>query len=161
MRSKNIHKKLISVFKASGSPIRRKLSSSSGIYFIELFYVIETEEDTSHVKPWSSLVDTPVSIKSPEQEEQEPEEQEQKSNLQAVQNNMQITQTSNKQYTYSTHNQLRRQRSFSQHSFQTSVDNNNNTTTAEKSSSEPLYYTHKSLETSRNDSNKLSLLHDL
>lgn len=156
MRSKNIHKKLISVFKASGSPIRRKLSSSSGIYFIELFYVIETEEDTSHVKPWSSLVDTPVSIKSPEQEEQE-----QKSNLQAVQNNMQITQTSNKQYTYSTHNQLRRQRSFSQHSFQTSVDNNNNTTTAEKSSSEPLYYTHKSLETSRNDSNKLSLLHDL
>ena len=158
MRSKNIHKKLISVFKASGSPIRRKLSSSSGIYFIELFYVIETEEDTSHVKPWSSLVDTPVSIKSPEQEQ---EEQEQKSNLQAVQNNMQITQTSNKQYTYSTHNQLRRQRSFSQHSFQTSVDNNNNTTTAEKSSSEPLYYTHKSLETSRNDSNKLSLLHDL
>lgn len=156
MRSKNIHKKLISVFKASGSPIRRKLSSSSGIYFIELFYVIETEEDTSHVKPWSSLVDTPVSIKSPEQEEQE-----QKSNLQAVQNNMQITQTSKKQYTYSTHNQLRRQRSFSQHSFQTSVDNNNNTTTAEKSSSEPLYYTHKSLETSRNDSNKLSLLHDL
>lgn len=156
MRSKNIHKKLISVFKASGSPIRRKLSSSSGIYFIELFYVIETEEDTSHVKPWSSLVDTPVSIKSPEQEEQE-----QKSNLQAVQNNIQITQTSNKQYTYSTHNQLRRQRSFSQHSFQTSVDNNNNTTTAEKSSSEPLYYTHKSLETSRNDSNKLSLLHDL
>ena len=156
MRSKNIHKKLISVFKASGSPIRRKLSSSSGIYFIELFYVIETEEDTSHVKPWSSLVDTPVSIKSPEQEEQE-----QKSNLQAVQNNMQITQTSNKQYTYSTHNQLRRQRSFSQHSFQASVDNNNNTTTAEKSSSEPLYYTHKSLETSRNDSNKLSLLHDL
>ena len=156
MRSKNIHKKLISVFKASGSPIRRKLSSSSGIYFIELFYVIETEEDTSHVKPWSSLVDTPVSIKSPEQEEQE-----QKSNLQAVQNNMQITQTSNKQYTYSTHSQLRRQRSFSQHSFQTSVDNNNNTTTAEKSSSEPLYYTHKSLETSRNDSNKLSLLHDL
>lgn len=161
MRSKNIHKKLISVFKASSSPIRRKLSSSSGIYFIELFYVIETEEDTSNVKPWSSLVDTPVSIKSPEQEEQEQEEQEQKSNLQAVQNNMQITQTSNKQYTYSTHNQLRRQRSFSQHSFQTSVDNNNNTTTAEKSSSEPLYYTHKSLETSRNDSNKLSLLHDL
>ena len=88
MRSKNIHKKLISVFKASGSPIRRKLSSSSGIYFIELFYVIETEEDTSHVKPWSSLVDTPVSIKSPEQEEQEPEEQEQKSNLQAVRNNI-------------------------------------------------------------------------
>ena len=161
MRSKNIHKKLISVFKASGSPIRRKLSSSSGIYFIELFYVIETEEDTSHVKPWSSLVDTPVSIKSPEQEEQEQEEQEQKSNLQAVQNNMQITQTSNKQYTYSTHNQLRRQRSFSQHSFQTSVDNNNNTTTAEKSSSEPLYYTHKSLETSRNGSNKSSLHHDL
>ena len=161
MRSKNIHKKLVSIFKASGSPIGRKLSSSSGISFIELFYVIETEEDTSHVKPWSSLVDTPVSIKSPEQEEQEPEEQEQKSNLQAVQNNIQITQTSNKQYTYSTHNQLRRQRSFSQHSFQTSVDNNNNTTTAEKSSSEPLYYTHKSLETSRNDSNKLSLLHDL
>ena len=161
MRSKNIHKKLISVFKASSSPIRRKLSSSSGIYFIELFYVIETEEDTSNVKPWSSLVDTPVSIKSPEQQEQEQEEQEQKSNLQAVQNNMQITQTSNKQYTYSTHNQLRRQRSFSQHSFQASVDNNNNTTTAEKSSSEPLYYTHKSLETSRNDSNKLSLLHDL
>ena len=156
MRSKNIHKKLVSIFKASGSPIGRKLSSSSGISFIELFYVIETEEDTSHVKPWSSIVDTPVSIKSPEQEEQE-----QKSNLQAVQNNMQITQTSNKQYTYSTHNQLRRQRSFSQHSFQTSVDNNNNTTTAEKSSSEPLYYTHKSLETSRNDSNKLSLLHDL
>ena len=156
MRSKNIHKKLVSIFKASGSPIGRKLSSSSGISFIELFYVIETEEDTSHVKPWSSIVDTPVSIKSPEQEEQE-----QKSNLQAVQNNMQITQTSNKQYTYSIHNQLRRQRSFSQHSFQTSVDNNNNTTTAEKSSSEPLYYTHKSLETSRNDSNKLSLLHDL
>ena len=160
MRSKNIHKKLVSIFKASGSPIGRKLSSSSGISFIELFYVIETEEDTSHVKPWSSLVDTPQSIKSPG-EEQEEQEQEEKSHLQEEQDNRQITQTSNKHDTYSPHNRLRRQRSFSQHSFQTSVDNNNNTTTAEKSSSEPLYYTHKSLETSRNGSNKSSLHHDL
>ena len=145
MRSKNIHKKLVSIFKASGSPIGRKLSSSSGISFIELFYVIETEEDTSHVKPWSSLVDTPQSIKSPGEEQEE-------------QDNRQITQANNKHDTYSPHNRLRKQRTFSQHSFQTSIESNN---TTEKSSSTPLYYTHKSLETSRNGSNKSSLHHDL
>lgn len=145
MRSKNIHKKLVSIFKASGSPIGRKLSSSSGISFIESFYVIETEEDTSHVKPWSSLVDTPQSIKSPGEEQEE-------------QDNRQITQTSNKHDTYSPHNRLRKQRTFSQHSFQTSIESNN---TTEKSSSTPLYYTHKSLETSRNGSNKSTLHHDL
>ena len=157
MRSKNIHKKLVSIFKASGSPIGRKLSSSSGISFIELFYVIETEEDTSHVKPWSSLVDTPQSIKSPG-EEQEEQEQEEKSHLQEEQDNRQIAQASNKHDTYSPHNRLRRQRTFSQHSFQTSIESNN---TTEKSSSTPLYYTHKSLETSRNGSNKSTLHHDL
>ena len=145
MRSKNIHKKLVSIFKASGSPSVRKLSSSSGISFIELFYVIETEEDTSHVKPWSSLVDTPQSIKSPGEEQEE-------------QDNRQITQANNKHDTYSPHNRLRRQSSFSQHSFQTSIESNN---TTEKSSSTPLYYTHKSLETSRNGSNKSTLHHDL
>ena len=145
MRSKTIHKKLVSIFKASGSPIGRKLSSSSGISFIELFYVIETEEDTSHVKPWSSLVDTPQSIKSPGEEQEE-------------QDNRQITQANNKHDTYSPHNRLRKQRTFSQHSFQTSIESNN---TTEKSSSTPLYYTHKSLETSRNGSNKSSLHHDL
>ena len=145
MRSKNIHKKLVSIFKASGSPIGRKLSSSSGISFIELFYVIETEEDTSHVKPWSSLVDTPQSIKSPGEEQEE-------------QDNRQITQANNKHDTYSPHNRLRKQRTFSQHSFQTSIESNN---TTEKSSSTPLYYTHKSLETSRNGSNKSTLHHDL